>query len=130
MKILIALALLLSSVTQADSIYLSLHSYHYDRDKEHNESHKIIGGQYRNYEAFTFINSKLRRSYYLGYIDREAYYITRDIYLGYSVGIISGYSSTVVPFIFPMVTYKYEEVGIDLILISDQGLGLRVRYEF
>lgn len=129
MKALLLLVALLSSTLYADSIYLSLNSYHYNNTGLQS-SHSIIGGEYKNIEAFSFVNSKGRDSWYVGYIDRKAYHLHDRLYMGYSAGIVHGYGDKEIPFIFPMLTYTYKRLGADLIMLADQGVALRLRVEF
>ena len=89
-----------------------LQSYHWDRDKGYNETHKHVGLVYR-YDQFelgvaTMINSHDIRSnsVYIGY--REKLYETEDLELGFFMdgGYRSGYHKKVLGYVGLYSEYK------------------------
>lgn len=130
MRTLVLLCLLFtSSVLADDSLYLSLHSYHYDRTKDYNESHDLLGLEYNSFFVQHFTTSKRKESWHVGYIKRDIWCFNENLCIGGDIGLITGYSSSVQPVIFPMITWvPKEHWGTDVIFGSNQVVALRVRY--
>ena len=133
MKYLILLLFCLSNILLANtSVYLSMNSYHY-KDLGQNESHELIGLEYNNLYAETFINSYYERSYHIGYIDRNVKCNSINICLGYSAGVVhvySKYDAPVVPTVVPIVSWTNDNWGIDTVFLYHKAVAIKLRYIF
>ncbi len=135
MKYLIILLLSMSSLLTANetSVYLSMHSYHYDKTMESNESHSVIGGEHNGYFVEKFTNSFYDRTYHAGYIDRGYKCNTYNICLGYSVGLLQGYKKyepNIIPIILPVVSWKSKHWGVDTLWLYHKSIAIKFRYIF
>lgn len=152
-KILIRLAmsLLLSLVSfsvRADEVILHgfLFSQHLQGRGDFNQSHGLLGVEYKKYFFETFINSNYERTFYIGKWERDAFHGDAKYGLssGYNYGVIKGYADIRDGKPFPMFffthSYKFENgFGLDISWIpigkvdlhnTEIVIGIQANYTF
>tara|TARA_R100000152_G_C6782307_1_gene219774 strand:+ start:17583 stop:17996 length:414 start_codon:yes stop_codon:yes gene_type:complete len=91
MKYLILITLLMSPLSHADKLYLGAKSYHFDRSKDYNETHKLVMYEREGYVAAYFNNSYDEDTFLLG--KRLYYPLTDNLTTSVMVGATYGYRS-------------------------------------
>ena len=117
MRFLVLLILLSPAVQACDSVFLGGISYHFDRSKDYNERHHMVGcaNAIGRWDVMYFRNSKRRDSFYIG--DYKSLIQFRNSDLGVDYGLVSGYKDRLM--LFGDVRFNYH--------LSEQVL-LNVRY--
>lgn len=84
---------------------LSHHTGERSDGEEWNENHDLVGLQYENFYAATYVNSYDKRSYSLGYMTDQKCLDTKiGVCFSLSLGVVSGYEyngSKILPYILP-----------------------------
>lgn len=114
-----------------DAIFVAGFSKHLKNSNKYNESHDLIGGQYKGLYFMTFNNSKHRRNYSFGFAQewyRKEFKTDIALALGYKAGFINAYRNKLPNIdnwslgILPIASLEYKRVGIDCtILPFDKG---------
>lgn len=116
----------------------TLISYHTDRSSHYNEFNPGIGLEYKLSNKFKFVlgeykNSIRRQSEYIGitYVPFEI----KGVKIGFTMGLVSGYSDSIAPMILPVVGIEGQKVGINLIILppkilSTGVIGLQLKYKW
>lgn len=124
MKILL---LLLSFTVSAENwVHLGMWSHH--QEEGLNETHNLVGIEIDGYFIHKFENSMKDTAYYAGVMKRDGYCIDK-LCLGYSYGLIKGYSfKEVSPIAFGVISYEYEGIGADIEILPGEVYALRLRF--
>lgn len=117
--------------SSSDSIYLNMTSKH--ANNGYNDSHEVLGIQYKGVYLMTFNNSLDRRTYSVG-ISREYMRECKDLRygVGVKVGLINAYRDKL-PHIgdialmaTPFATAEYKRLGVDIIAMPFNGGSITV----
>lgn len=90
-----------------------------------NQDNEIVGFRYKQFEAFTLVNSYEHRAYGAGWYPQLA--INDYINLGVQMGGMTGYTKKensiqfagITPYFAPAVTLHYKHLGAEIALFND-----------
>ncbi len=111
-----------------NSVLLGMFSHHTSKNDEHNETHNLIGLDYKGYSIGTFKNSFSDQTFYAG-ISRKLYEkkLTEKFKFDIKYKLIGlhGYGDRypniggITPVIMPVIGFTRNNTGIDFIIIPD-----------
>ncbi len=120
------------------AILLGMFSHH-TSDKDHNETHNLVGIDYKGYTIGTFKNSYSDQTVYAG-IHRKIYesYLTKHIKfnINYKLCLMHGYDdhypniAGITPIIMPMFGLTLWKLGMDFIAVPDDDPTLIINFRF
>lgn len=121
-----------------NALLLGMFSHH-TSDNEHNETHNLLGIDYKGYSVGTFKNSFSDQTVYAA-IHRKIYekQLTKDIKfdIKYKLGLMYGYQDHypdvfgITPIIMPMFGLTMWKLGMDFIAVPDDHPTLSVNFRF
>jgi len=124
MKIL----LLLLSFTVSAENYLHLGMWSQHSESGLNETHNLVGIEIDGYFIHQFENSMSDTAYYAGIVERDGYCLDK-LCLGYSYGILKGYSfKEVTPIAFAVLSFENSGVGFDLSCLPGTVCAIQLRF--
>ena len=106
-------------------------SYHFDRDKNYNESNGGLGLEHRLNERWAVSTGFFRNSF-----DRHTNYLfagytplqVSDWRVGAVMGAVTGYENGVSPWFTGIATRDYGRIGLNIVF-STAGVALQVKYQ-
>ena len=121
----------------SDSIYLNMTSKH--ASDGYNDSHQILGAQYKGVYLMTFDNSLDKQTYSIG-VSREYMRDYKDLRYGVGIkaGLINAYRDKlphigdIAFMVIPFATIEYKRLGVDIIPMPFNGgsITLLTRIKF
>lgn len=127
---LTCLLLLISSGAAALDVTIPIGSYHFDRDKNWNESNTGIGLVYKDYTAGYYKNSYYKDTFYVGYRWRPLSW-GEHVKAGLTVALATGYDSPLL--VIPTLSIESKVVSTDFIFAPTLGkasgfVGMQLRF--
>lgn len=114
-------------------------SYHFERNPKNNENNKLLALQYKNVVMGTFKNTYSEQTFLIGYATDD-FHIAGPVYVGGWIGATYGYTeeqvnvnikgTKITPMIAPYFKIKYEDLGIDIGVLGDVTMFIKLNYNF